>query len=360
MSITKVGSVPSTEKNKYRFDTYIEGQRHQSIVSCWPSEVKKRYKAWEALLVTQAEKANAPWLFEKLDEYLEYSKQIKSNAQHKHETTVVNRAVKVFFKDTPLHEVTRAHIEAFVAWRRSQCFYEVRHRSTVTESTVNHALSVLNYFFNWARIRGYYMSLNPCFKTKLKEHNIREVRLTKEQLDELLTKAAERDVRLYWVIVICLSTGLRYGEVMGLEWHEVDFDRSLICLSRLKTKSKKARIVPIINPLREMLLAMRNASGIGGKVIGSSYNAIRLLWKRFRPSLSFTTESDGPLRLHDLRHCTAQYLLDSGVALEDIQVVLGHQDYATTQRRYAMFARPDLAEKMACLENIIPFSIATG
>ena len=60
-------------------------------------------------------------------------------------------------------------------------------------------------------------------------------------------------------------------------------------------------------------------------------------------------------RFHDLRHIFAQFLLDHGFQLEDIQTLLRHQDITTTQRRYAMHARSDLHEKMGRIADIIPF-----
>jgi site-specific recombinase XerD len=45
--------------------------------------------------------------------------------------------------------------------------------------------------------------------------------------------------------------------------------------------------------------------------------------------------------------------------MSDIQVILGHQDITTTQR-YATFARPDLAQKMEKLENVLPFRKVSG
>ncbi len=345
----------------YGFDTRdANGKRCQKSVTCKPAELQKRYRAWEAEIASRAERANEPWFFESLDRFLEDVHGQKSERSYRHYRTVVESLVKRFFKDMPLADIRRKHVEEFLKWRRSVCLWTDRkHPEQVTSSTLNHTLNVLSVFFNWAIIREYITS-NPCFKLRSRENNFREIRLTTEQLNELLDKSAAFDPRLNRLIQIALGTGLRFGEIVNLKWDEVDFERNVICLSRLKTKSRRVRIVPIIEPVRCLIADLAHECGSRDRVIEASYNTLQLAWKRFRPRLSFETANDGPLRLHDLRHCCAQFLLDKGVAMEDIQVILGHQDIATTQRRYAPLARPDLAEKMERLAEVIPFRRVSG
>lgn len=340
----------------YGFDTRdANGKRCQKSVTCKPAELQKWYRAWEAEIAARAERANEPWFFESLDRFLEDVRGTRSEQTYRHYKTVIESLIKQFFQDMPVGDIRRKHIEEFLKWRRGVCLWKDRARpERVCPSTLNHTLNVLSVFFNWAIVQEYTTG-NPCFKLRSRENNFREIRLTEDQVDELLSKSASFDPRLNRVIQIALGTGLRFGEIMNLTWDEVDFERRVICLSRTKTKSRRLRIVPMIEPVRDLIADLGNGRNPGEKVIDASYNALQMSWKRFRPLLSFETANDGALRLHDLRHCCAQFLLDKGVPMEDIQVILGHQDITTTQRRYAPLARPDIAEKIGRLAEVIPF-----
>lgn len=360
MAITEISRDNLTGMRTYRFDARIAGKRHQPRVTCKPSEVKAKYRAWYTEMETKAARANVPMFFEMLDEYLEYSRKNKSPDMYRHECTVIEKAVKPCLGDMPLTNISRAHIERFKQWRREVCFHHTNKKNRISDATINRNLAVLSYFFNWARIMGYFPALNPCFKTKLRENNCREIRLTESQIDELVTKATAYDSRLGNIIRILLYTGLRYGELMNLPWNECDFDRGVIFLSRMKTKGKRARVIPMVNELRDLLLNLHTSRPISDLVIGASYEAIQSLWKRFRSRLSFETANDGPLHLHDIRHCTAQFLIDHGASMETVQTILGHQDVSTTQRRYAPLASLDVAEKVKPLGKIIPLNRASG
>jgi len=107
--------------------------------------------------------------------------------------------------------------------------------------------------------------------------------------------------------------------------------------------------------LKQLLLALKNSVSSSEYVVNAKYNILQIQWKKIQPTLSFSVLDDGSkFRFHDLRHIFAQYLLDQGVQLEDIQTLLGHQDITTTQRRYAMHARPYQQEKMGKIADIIP------
>ncbi len=352
------GVIPG--KVRFEFDLRLLGTRYRKMIICQKSVVQSLYRRWEQQIILGTE--NDYLLFEKLDEYIKHVQQVKSVGAYIHERMVIEKFVKVYFrKDILLREIKRSHIEDFAKWRRKHNRSKYGTKVEVSNSTINHSIATLSSFFNWCIIRGYYDAVNPCYKTKLRENNIREIRLNMEQIKELVEKAEIHDERLYHTIMIAICTGMRFGEILSLKWTEVDFDNSRICLSRLKTKGKRARFVPIVPTLKNILLSLKNSNPSSESVLNVTENLIRMQWKRFRPSLSFAVLEDGSkFRIHDIRHLFAQNLLDQGVQLEDIQMLLGHRDYATTQRRYAMFARPDLLAKAEAIEKVIPFRKVVG
>ncbi len=350
-------------KIRYRFEIYIECKRRRKMLVLYPSTVKDEFRKWERQQFKKdTTRALSYKFFEILDEYLRHSKEIKSERAFKHEFSIINNVLKKYFhKDIMVEDIKRKHIEDFIKWRRYVCNHKYNVKKVITNATINRDLALLSYIFNYCITRDYYHDSNPVFKQKLKENNMREVRLSREQIQELLEKAEKQDARLFHTILIGLYTGMRFGEIVSLEWNEVDFNRNSIFLSKLKTKSKRARIIPIVPALKQLLLLMKNQGIKSEYVINANYNIIQIHWKKLQPQLSFAYLTDkSKFRFHDLRHIFAQYLLDEGVDMVDIQNLLGHQDVTTTQRRYAMHARPDLADKVKKIEKIIHLERVSG
>ena len=90
-------------------------------------------------------------------------------------------------------------------------------------------------------------------------------------------------------------------------------------------------------------------------MIDASYNAMQLVSKRLRPTLSFSQTEDGLIRFHDLRHVAGQYLFDQGVSIEDISMIMGHSSVTTKQKHYVHFPRPDMHEKMARIDRVLSY-----
>jgi len=343
---------------KYRFDLRLNGKRERKLITCRKSAVKSLYREWENQIYSDITGNYS--LFEKLDEYLKYSKDFKSEGTYLHEKTVIEDAMKVFFKkDMKINDFRRSHAEDFIQWRKHHVitkYGNVRKKEKLSNATVNRTIAVASCFFNYC-IRKEYCIHNPFSMTKLKENNYREVNLSEEQINELLKKSYDIDSMLYNVITIALFTGMRRGEIFSLEWTEVDFDNSVIRLSHLKTKSKKRRFVPISDYLKDVLLSIKNIHYDEKYVIADyTIDILKKQWDKLLVQIDFGTISNGTkLHFHDLRHVFSQTLLNSGVQLEDIQFLLGHQSFETTQKRYAMFARPDLNEKAGRMDNVIRF-----
>lgn len=356
MGYTKIDSAGLSDGNhRYRFDLRINDVRHRKIVTCRRSAVNVLYRKWEDKIYSGQSQQTGYRFFEILDKYLEHVQLNKSPEAYKTEQRAV-RVFKMFFKkNLLLSEFKRSMVDDFVTWRRNKVFS--RHdnsyyKGRVCNSTINRDLAYLSSFFTYCIKREYINTVNPVSLCKLKENNEREVRLSRAQLEEFLNKAYEIDKMLYNVIALALLTGMRRKEIFSLEWSEVHFDNSIIILSARKTKSKKSRIVPITSVARDILLCMRNDT----QLVTGSYTSdiLRKQWKKLLKQVTFGKIGNGTdLHFHDLRHVYAQTLLDQGVGLEDIQSLLGHEDFKTTQKRYAMFARPDLQKKAGLMDNVV-------
>ncbi len=255
-----------------------------------------------------------------------------------------------------LSEFKRYHIDDFIAWRRQQPLTDTI--DTVQDSTINRNIAVLSSFFNFCIVREYYNRINPALKAKLKENNEREVRLTQDQMQELLEKAKEQG-KIYTAVLIALLAGLRRNEIISLKWSDIDFESSLIHLSSGNTKGNKRRVVCMPEFLKEHLAVVKKENPFKDRVLEgwATVYKLRYEWEDLREELSFKNLPNGlTICFHDLRHLYAQSLRDAGVSLNDIQTLLGHSSIRTTESRYAMFGGKDPKEKVDKIQNVIPLS----
>jgi integrase len=165
----------------------------------------------------------------------------------------------------------------------------------------------------------------------------------KTEIQDFLNTAAIDP--LYPVYVTALNTGMRRGELAGLAWDMVDFQRNMIQISRIRdrwglrktTKTGTARHVPMNKAVKEVLLdlyAKRNESTIR---LDDKGNSVHLVFPNgegsvmsvihlYRHFHKMQKEAKIPTKIcfHNLRHTFASQFVMSGGNLYDLQKVLGH------------------------------------
>lgn len=139
---------------------------------------------------------------------------------------------------------------------------------------------------------------------------------------------------------LLLFTGCRKGEVLGLRWAEVDFERGMLHLADSKTGRKSV----ILNaPALEILanLPRVGAFVFPGQSVKEPRGDITGHWYRIRARAGLDGADDKPaVRLHDLRHSFASVGMAGGLGLPIIGKLLGHTQSATTARYSHLDADP--------------------
>jgi integrase len=181
--------------------------------------------------------------------------------------------------------------------------------------------------------------------------------------------AASVGHELYPAFLVLMLYGLRRGEVLGLRWCDVDFERDALHirnqLQRLggsfrqgpvKTRAGK-RELPMLKPIRDALLDLRGVpavvqrdSSAEGLVFVNALGQPRDPTS-FRVSFQRLAKRNGirVISVHDVRHTAATLLKDLGVPARDAQLILGHSDIATTQQIYQ---HGSLENRQVALEKI--------
>jgi integrase len=137
-------------------------------------------------------------------------------------------------------------------------------------------------------------------------------------------------------IKLLLLTGGRRGEIIGLQWQHVDFERQCLRLPDSKTGAKVVYLNP---PALEILAGLprmsTNPHVVPGKRERGALVGIDKVWFRVRAAAGLQG-----VRLHDLRHSFASIGVVGGLSLPVIGALLGHKHAATTARYAHLSADP--------------------
>ena len=147
-----------------------------------------------------------------------------------------------------------------------------------------------------------------------------------------------RDIRDRAILETLYSSGLRVGELVGLDVEGVDLDLGVV---RIMGKGRKERIVPLgskaMAALRAYLEQRTKLQGNDGEERALFLNASgkRLTSRSVARIVAKHAARCGlPIRVspHSLRHTFATHLLEGGADLRGIQELLGHASLSTTQK----------------------------
>lgn len=144
------------------------------------------------------------------------------------------------------------------------------------------------------------------------------------------------------VVLLAMNTGLRKGELLALEWSDINLDARMLTVRREHAKSGKQRHVPLNAEALAVLEQWASQSGDRSSVFGVA--SVKSGWESL-----LTAAKIENFRFHDLRHHFASRLVMAGVDLNTVRELLGHADLTMTLR-YAHFAPEHLAaavEKLA-------------
>jgi integrase len=130
--------------------------------------------------------------------------------------------------------------------------------------------------------------------------------------------------------VLALSTGARRGELLGLTWKDVDFERKVIVLHA--TKNDERRATPMVAHALAEMRKLSKVRRIDTQMVfpgrrGDRPTEIDQAWR-----IALKRAQINDFRFHDLRHSAASYLAMSGASLAEIAEVLGHKTLQMVKR----------------------------
>ncbi len=247
-----------------------------------------------------------------------------------------------------LNRITRAMIQEMQADG-----YKARYAS----GTINRWVILLRYIFNCA-IRWEILAEggNPTKHIELFEDNgARERFLDEDEVRRLFEEIeANRNTQVGRVVKFLLLTGARKREALDARWEHIDFARKLLTVP--VSKSGKPRHIPLSDAAIELLFSLPREADMPwvffNPKTGKPPVSIFFAWDTMRIKAGLKD-----VRLHDLRHSYASFLVNQGRSLYEVQRLLGHADSKTTQR-YAHLSPGALLDAANVVGHIVARSTA--
>ena len=159
------------------------------------------------------------------------------------------------------------------------------------------------------------------------------------------------------IAMFLLSTGVRLNEALQAKWTQVDQKNRVWRIPAANSKSKRTRAVPLnasaLDVLNQLTTRDRYENLFVNFQTQLPYTTISKVWGRLRKKADLNF-----LRIHDLRHQFASFLVNSGQTLFLVQQILGHSSPAVTQR-YSHLSTKSLQEAANTASIMINGAMAT-
>lgn len=223
-------------------------------------------------------------------------------------------------------------------------------------ATVVRYMALLSHAFNVAVKEWQWMQESPMHKVSKPKINNERLRYLSDDEQFRLLEAARISANkyLHTILIVALSTGMRYGEIMNLRWRDIlvgDEGDLLILLET--TKNGERRGIPLVRNACEAITVMRSehAKQHRGHVNGDALLfpseddakvpvEIRKSWETARKRAKIEN-----FHFHDLRHTAASYLAMEGATAPEIAEILGHKSLQMV-KRYSHFNKAHIAKLM--------------
>ena len=232
--------------------------------------------------------------------------------------------------DLPLQEISNLHVRGFLAGRAQ----------ATKASTVHQAFRVCRSFFNWC-VREGFLEKTPMLNIKppkigrkvIKTYSMEEIHALNDQCNDKRFLGARNKA----IIAVLLDTGIREGELVGLDVNNVDFRSGVI---KVKGKGDKERIVKISDKSRKALnkyLFFRDDqinhvdSPAPRDRVFLSEEGRPMTGKGVLTTISRLGKAAGvKTYIHKFRDTCATEFLRAGGDLRTLQIMLGHENISTT------------------------------
>lgn len=304
-----------------------------------------------------------------LTEWLEvYQKeQIKARTYSRYQGLITMHIVPTL-GDKNIAELGRREIQEFLSQQKKDG--NMRNGERLSATSTNMMLSVLNLAFEYACDMEY-LEENPCVRVRRTKAETKKVQaFTVEEQRAIEVEIAGSDDRRLHGILLCLYSGLRIGELLGLTWNDVDIDRGVMKITKTVYREKdesgnwklcvdtpKTKASDRVIPLPEYIVAMlrQDYETAQTPYVVENKKGERMSIRSYQYIFEKLTERAGvrKLNFHALRHTFATRAIECGMDVKTVADIMGHQNASITLNRYAHCMLDHKIEMMQKLPRVL-------
>ena len=249
----------------------------------------------------------------------------------------------------PLHQLGPIHIHQLMKSLSNK---------DISSTTAKYSVRTLKVALNWA-VKMQLIPKNPAANIRISTRSTgSEMKVwTDEEVNRFLQAA--KGSKFYPTFYLAITTGMRMGELLGLKWTDIDFDRGTISIRRTlqrtsaglqlieQTKTAKSRRLISISPSTVEVLKKHRVEQKKEMIQYNYRDVYDLVFtsrtgkpvepRNLREYFSLITKKAElpPIRFHDLRHTHATLLLKQGIHPKIVSERLGHSSISMTLDTYS-------------------------
>lgn len=247
------------------------------------------------------------------------------------------------FGETPIKDITPADIARFLDSLKPK----------FASKTISTQRMIIRLIMEVAIMKKD-ITVNPCTSVKAPK-TVRNIMHAATTDEESIIKANTDE----WLFpFFALMSGMRKGEILALQWRDIDFDANIIHVTKsvynvsntplIKEPKTEAgcRVVPLLKALKDRLLRIPRTERISDAYIFSADGGKTPLSHMKFDSLykSYCKKTGLKSTPHQLRHSFATVAFECGVSVKSVQEILGHRQLSTTMDIYTDFRKKSVEE----------------
>ena len=299
------------------------------------------------------------WLHSWLEDYIRPSVKLRTYERYKH---IVEQHIKEKIGEMELDDLSPLILQKFI----TGLLIDGNRRTGkgLSANTVNAVISVIQSSLKTAHVlelRKEYVA-GKLKRPKLKEKPVECFTRAEQKQIERFVLNGSKD-KLYGIL-LCLYSGLRIGELIALQWSDIDFSKGILTVSKSCYDGKDGLIIdepktasscrtiplpkqlfPILRGIRKKSDSLFVVSNHGKPVSVRSYQrSFELILKKLKIAHR---------GFHSLRHTFATRALECGMDVKTLSEILGHKNPTVTLNRYAHSLIEHKALMMNRLGNLL-------
>ena len=279
-----------------------------------------------------------------------------------------------------MDKITPRQIQTFVNSLSKEGANE-RTGKPLAPKTIRHNLSLISDVFSYAVKMGV-VAENPCSKVTIPKGEVKEKQIyTPAEVERFLTLLNDEPLKYRTFFYLMIYSGFRRGEMLGLEWKDVDFENNIISVRRTSnytakkgvytdtTKTKRSqRTLKFPQFIMDMLKEYKEQQDAEALRLGDRWVETDRLYVKWdgRPMQNgtpyfwlgeFCEKHDLPFYgLHSFRHLFCSLLVNQGVDIVTGSGALGHSCVSTTSNVYCHMFQEAQAKVSDAVANALDFS----